>query len=50
MSKKKSTSAVLEYLHRRFYAGRPERIAELEEARASAEVARKVYELHTKAN
>jgi DNA-binding XRE family transcriptional regulator len=36
-------------LHRRFYAGRPERIAELEEARASAEVARKVYELRTTA-
>lgn len=49
MSKKKSTSAALEYVHRRFYAGRPERIAELEEARASAEVARKVYELRTKA-
>jgi transcriptional regulator with XRE-family HTH domain len=27
----------------------PERLAELEEARASAEVARKVYELRTKA-
>ncbi|MBX3028404.1 XRE family transcriptional regulator [bacterium] len=49
MSKKKSTSAALEYLHRRFSAGRPERIAELEEARASAEVARKVYELRTRA-
>jgi DNA-binding XRE family transcriptional regulator len=49
MSKKKSASAALEYLHRRFYTGRPERIAELEEARASAEVARKVYELRTKA-
>jgi len=49
MSKKKSTSAALNYLHRRFYAGRPERMAELEEARASAEVARKVYELRTKA-
>lgn len=49
MPKKKTTSTALEYLHRRFYAGRPERIAELEEARASAEVARKVYELRTKA-
>jgi hypothetical protein len=48
MSKRKNTSAALEYLHHRFYAGRPERIAELEEARASAEVARKVYELRTK--
>ena len=49
MSKKKNTSAALKYLHRRFYAGRPARLAELEEARASAEVARKVYELRTKA-
>lgn len=49
MPKNKSTSAALKYLHRRFYAGRPERMAELEEARASAEVARKVYELRTKA-
>jgi DNA-binding XRE family transcriptional regulator len=49
MSKKKSTSAALKYLHRRLYEGRPERLAELEEARASAEVARKVYELRTKA-
>jgi DNA-binding XRE family transcriptional regulator len=49
MSKRKSTSAALKYLHRRFYDGRPERLAELEEARASAEVARKVYELRTKA-
>ena len=47
MSKKKSTSAALKYLHRRFFAGRPKRSAELEEARASAEVARKVYELRT---
>lgn len=49
MAKKTSTSAALKYLHRRFYAGRPERLVELEEARASAEVARKVYELRTKA-
>ena len=49
MTRKKSTSDALKYLHRRFYAGRPERMAELEEARASAEVARKVYELRAKA-
>jgi DNA-binding XRE family transcriptional regulator len=49
MSKTKSTSAALKELHRRFYAERPERLAELEEARASAQVARKVYELRTKA-
>ncbi|HEX9642264.1 MAG TPA: helix-turn-helix domain-containing protein [Candidatus Krumholzibacteria bacterium] len=49
MSKKRSTSKALKYLHHRFYAGRPERLAELEEARASADVARQVYELRTKA-
>jgi DNA-binding XRE family transcriptional regulator len=49
MARKKSTSAALKYVHRRFFAGKPERLAELEEARASAEVARKVYELRTKA-
>ncbi len=49
MSKKKGTSKALKYLRHRFYAGRPERLAELEEARASADVARQVYELHAKA-
>lgn len=49
MGKKKNTSPALQYIHRRFFAGQPERLAELEEARASAEVARKVYELRTKA-
>ena len=44
MARKKSTSAALQYIHRRFFAGQPERLAELEEARASAEVARKVYD------
>ena len=49
MAKKKNTSAALQYVHRCFFTGQPERLAELEEARASAEVARKVYELRTKA-
>ena len=49
MARKKTTSAALQYVHRRFFAGQPERRAELEEARASAEVARKDYELRTKA-
>jgi DNA-binding XRE family transcriptional regulator len=48
MAKRKSTSAALKYV-RRFFAGQPELLAELEEARASAEVARQVYELRTKA-
>lgn len=49
MAKKKRTSVALRHVHQRFFAGRPERLAELEQARASAEVARKVYELRTKA-
>ncbi len=49
MAKRKNTSTALRYVHKRFFAGQPERLGELEEARASAEVARKVYELRTKA-
>jgi transcriptional regulator with XRE-family HTH domain len=36
-------------LHRKYYEGRPDRTAELEDARASAEVARKIYRLRTSA-
>ncbi len=43
--KKKTTSEAVEILHRRYYEGKPERIAALEEARAEDEVARKIYEL-----
>lgn len=46
--RKRATDAV-EILHRRYFAGRPKRLAELEEARASAEVARKVFELQESA-
>jgi DNA-binding XRE family transcriptional regulator len=46
--KRKITDA-FEIIHRRFYAGHPERIAALEEARANDEVARKIYELRTRA-
>ena len=42
-------SKAIEHVHRRFFEGRAERLAELEEARASAEVARKVLELRTEA-
>ncbi len=48
-TKRKTTSDAVEILHRRFYEGRPERLAELEAARASAAVARAAYELRTKA-
>lgn len=47
--KRKATSDAVEILHRRYYEGHPERLAELEEARASAAIARTAYELRTKA-
>jgi DNA-binding XRE family transcriptional regulator len=47
--KRKPTTDAVEILHRRFYEGRPDRIAALEEARAEDEVARKIYGLRTKA-
>lgn len=49
MARTKNTSSAPRYVHRRFFAGQPARLAELEEARASAEVARKVYALRTTA-
>jgi DNA-binding XRE family transcriptional regulator len=42
-------SAALQEVHRRFFKNKPERLAELEAARASAEVARKVHVLRTRA-
>ena len=39
------TSDALEIIYREFYEGKPERIAELEEARVNDDVARKVREL-----
>jgi DNA-binding XRE family transcriptional regulator len=47
--KRKPTSDAVEIMDRRYYEGRPDRIAELEEAKANDEVARKIYELRTKA-
>jgi DNA-binding XRE family transcriptional regulator len=49
MPKSKKTSDAVEILHRRYYEGKPERLAGLAEARAAAAVARKVYQLRTKA-
>ena len=46
--KKKKTSDALEILHRRYYEGRPERLAELEEARVNDSVARKILALREK--
>ena len=48
-SKRKPTTDAVEILHRRYYEGHPERLATLEEERANAEIARKIYTLRTKA-
>ena len=50
-SKKKGrpTTDAVEILHRRYYEGRPERMAGLEEARLNAAIARDIYALRTKA-
>jgi DNA-binding XRE family transcriptional regulator len=47
--KRKTTRDTVEILHRRYYEGKPKRIAELEETRANDEVARKIYALRTEA-
>jgi len=45
--KRKPTSDAVEILHRRFYEGKPGRIAQLEERRAEDEIARKIHALRT---
>jgi ribosome-binding protein aMBF1 (putative translation factor) len=47
--KRPQTSDAIEIMHRRYYEGKPERIAALEEARADDEVARKILHLRTQA-
>jgi DNA-binding XRE family transcriptional regulator len=48
MTKKKTSDAV-DILHRRFYEGKPERMAQMEQIRADDAVARKIYDLRTRA-
>ena len=45
----KSASDALETLHRRFCEGKPGRLKNPENARANAEIARRIYELRTAA-
>ncbi len=47
-SKRNPTDAV-EIIHRRYYEGRPQRMAELAEAEANDTVAREIYELRKRA-
>ena len=48
-SKRKPTADAVEIMHRRYYEGKPARLAELEAARIHDEVARKIYELRNQA-
>ena len=47
--KRKPTTDAIEIIHRRYYEGRPQRIAELAEAEANDTVARKIYALRKRA-
>lgn len=47
--KDKRTDDAVEILHRRYVAGKPERMAELEQIQADDAVARKIYDLRTRA-
>jgi DNA-binding XRE family transcriptional regulator len=50
MTKKSGTTTdAVEIIHRRYFEGKPERLKILEEARADDEIARKIFELRTKA-
>ena len=47
--KKKKTTDALEIIDRQIYHGKPDRVAELEKMRADDAVARKIFDLRTKA-
>ena len=47
--KRKPTTDAVEVLHRRYYEGKRERLANLEKARANDQVARKIVTLRTQA-
>jgi ribosome-binding protein aMBF1 (putative translation factor) len=44
---KKATTDAVEVLHRRYYEGKPHRLAALEEARANEAIAREIHTLRT---
>src|SRR6185436_18588440 len=48
-TRKKQTSDAVEILHRRYYEGKPRRLADLEQQRADDEIARQIHELREKA-
>jgi ribosome-binding protein aMBF1 (putative translation factor) len=46
---RRRTSDAVEIIHRRYYSGRPNRLAGLDEARSSASVSRRIHELRARA-
>jgi predicted transcriptional regulator len=46
--KRKKTNDVLEILYQKYYKGKPERIASLEQERVNARIARDLYTLRSK--
>jgi ribosome-binding protein aMBF1 (putative translation factor) len=48
-TKRKPTTDAVKILHRQFFEGKPNRLKDLEEARANDEIARRIYELRTAA-
>jgi len=48
-AKRKHTSDAVEILQRRYYEGKPGRIADLEQQRADDQIARQIYDLREKA-
>lgn len=48
-TRRESTTDAVEILHRRYFEGKPEMLAALEEERANAAIARNIYKLRTDA-
>ena len=49
MRTKKTTTDAVEIIHNRYFKGKPDRLRELEQVRADDAVARRIFDLRTKA-
>jgi len=49
MSTKKKTTDAIDIIHERYFRGKPDMLAMLEEARVNDDIARKIYDLRTAA-
>jgi ribosome-binding protein aMBF1 (putative translation factor) len=49
MPKKKKTTDAIEIIHERYFRGKPDMVAMLEEARVNDDIARKIYDLRSSA-